>query len=295
MQTLDTAILRTIAYGAIFSYPLTSHEVWTYLISDHVYTEDAVTSSLARLVHDGLLLEVDDWYLPPGRQSWIAQRRRRETVSGEKWRRGCRVANILTYIPSVRGIYLTGAVAMQNAEADDDIDLMIVTASDTLWTTRLVVTSLLHILGVRRRPDEHTVNDRLCTNMYLDESALCVPRKKRSLYTAHEVVQAAFVAGDAAVHQTFLNKNRWAADYLPNSLDVPNDRQLSTKRWRQLFSMPFVWVNKVAYRLQRWYMRKRMTRETVGLHMAYFHPRDTSALTLESYKRWCVKLGVARI
>jgi len=39
----------------------------------------------------------------------------------------------------------------------------------------------------------------------------------------------------------------------------------------------------LAYRLQLWYMRPKMTRERVGRHYAFFHPRPTGKIVLQQY------------
>lgn len=44
-------------------------------------------------------------------------------------------------------------------------------------------------------------------------------------------------------------------------------------------------LDELAYRLQRRYMRAKLTRERVGRHYAFFHPRPTGKIVLEEYKR----------
>ena len=44
-------------------------------------------------------------------------------------------------------------------------------------------------------------------------------------------------------------------------------------------------LDYLAYRLQRWYMKPKMTSERVGRHYAFFHPRPTGKIVLEEYNR----------
>jgi len=44
-------------------------------------------------------------------------------------------------------------------------------------------------------------------------------------------------------------------------------------------------LDHLAYRLQRWYMKPKMTRERIGRHSAFFHPRPTGKIVLEEYKK----------
>lgn len=44
-------------------------------------------------------------------------------------------------------------------------------------------------------------------------------------------------------------------------------------------------LEDLAYRLQCWYMKPKMTSERVGRHWAFFHPRPTGKIVLEEYYR----------
>ena len=43
-------------------------------------------------------------------------------------------------------------------------------------------------------------------------------------------------------------------------------------------------LDDLAYRLQLWYMKPKMTCERVGRHYAFFHPRPTGKIILAEYK-----------
>jgi len=44
-------------------------------------------------------------------------------------------------------------------------------------------------------------------------------------------------------------------------------------------------LEAIAYKLQLAYMKSKMTRERVGKHFAFFHPRPTGEIVLEKYQR----------
>jgi D-beta-D-heptose 7-phosphate kinase/D-beta-D-heptose 1-phosphate adenosyltransferase len=44
-------------------------------------------------------------------------------------------------------------------------------------------------------------------------------------------------------------------------------------------------LDNLAFRLQRWYMRKKITRERVSRHAAFFHPRDAGKEVLTKYRQ----------
>ncbi|KKS79397.1 MAG: hypothetical protein UV54_C0035G0008 [Candidatus Beckwithbacteria bacterium GW2011_GWA2_43_10] len=44
-------------------------------------------------------------------------------------------------------------------------------------------------------------------------------------------------------------------------------------------------LDYLAYRLQLWYMKPKMTVERVGVHFAFFHPRPTGKIVLAEYQK----------
>ena len=93
-----------------------------------------------------------------------------------------KATNLIAKIPTVKFVGITGALAMNNAGRNSDIDLMIITKNGCLWTTRLISYLLTWLFGFKtRRPKNRLEKDKLCLNMWLDESSL-VWDKKTEIY-----------------------------------------------------------------------------------------------------------------
>lgn len=290
-------VLRTLAYADVFDYPLTLPEIHRWLISSEtslLIGTKANTSEVAEWIprtvktHRG-------YYFLKGRPHLVKLRQARSRFSQEKLQLAHRVGEWLKSIPTIKLVAVTGALAMRNSDPNDDIDLMIVTSPNTLWLTRILVVIFIEILGLRRRPTSRyallrrsklrLLANRFCLNLWLDETSLAVPKPKRNLYTAHEVAQVKPLWSRGRTYQQFLSANRWINHYLPN-IKIKT-RPLVASRY------PLVAIfNRLAFRLQLWYMRPRLTRETVTLHAAFFHPRNTSRLVMRQYHRRLVKLGI---
>ena len=166
------AVLRTKAYAKIFNYQLTLPELQRFLITSHPLF---ITSKKS----PNFSFELKQ--LP-----------------------------IFRFIPWVKLVALTGARAMNNASANDDIDLMIITSKNRLWLTRLLL-SILLFPWLRRAKK---ISRRLCLNLWLDESALAI--KTRNLYTAHEICQLKPLYNCEATYQKFISANLWVKTYLAN-------------------------------------------------------------------------------
>jgi hypothetical protein len=105
---------------------------------------------------------------------------------------------------------------MKNSDKDDDIDLLIVTKKNRLWLTRLLAVLLVELVARRRRPGEKDAKDKICLNMFLDETHLGVPPKERDLFSAHEVCQLKVLWERDNLYQGFLRNNQWTKEFLPN-------------------------------------------------------------------------------
>jgi len=212
---MEKAILRTLAYADVFNYPLTSEELYRFLIADENCSYSDFEKALSRVVVNDKRIEKNKGhYFLEGRKKIVATRRRREGWSRKKIKFAGKIAGILRLIPWIKLIGVTGALAMNNTNKEEDIDLLIITSKNRLWLTRGLVVSFLRLAGVYRRPEK--IKDKICPNMLLDEKHLSIPKKERDLFSAHEVLQMKLLWQKGRTHQRFLRANQWSQEFLPN-------------------------------------------------------------------------------
>ena len=281
MRKLKEAVVLTQKYAAYFHGHLTDADLHRWLISDKTYSTE-ITKRLF-----------------PQKPS------NRPNFSAAKLSLAKKVVRLLTLVPTVSTIAITGSLAVGNAKVDDDIDLMVITRPDALWLTRLVVIPLLGLFFKRRLPAKigkfqvgpNQIKDSVCMNLWLDESALPVPPDKRNLYTAHEVLQALPLFDRGGIYRRFIQANTWTKKYLANAYQIalknegedrwsnvilaptgvpPRNRGRRRGRIKFMLRTVTALLNIAAFKLQYLYMKKRITHETISLHAAYFHPRDLS-------------------
>jgi len=276
MNTSQRSAIKTLVYADGFNFCLTMEEIWQRWIGHKQVSVEEVKESMSILLKNHQVSTRRGYYFLPGRDQLVILRRNRLRDSTNKYVIAAKIGRFLMIIPTVEAVFITGTVAVGNAEADDDMDMMVVTKAGRLWTTRLGVTGFLEIKGVRRRPNEEECRNKICVNLYLDEQAMVVPLKQRNLYTAHEVIQAKLVASrNPIIAQRFLTANSWVKHYLPNTIIPqlkPNLIQEKENGWE-----------KLAFKLQRAYMAKKVSREIIGPKAAYFHPKDTAKIVLDRY------------
>jgi len=198
----------------------------------------------------------------------------------------CRIHNINLTFKCIKSAVLQEAARWDNLKPvnhdllDDwaDIDFLIITTSNTLWTTRLFTYAILFLFRIKtRRPNKEDEKDKVCLNIWLDEDDLVWSKDARNAYTAHEIGQIVPLVNKNFTYENFINKNIWIKDYWPNAAGVGQRSKI--KDQSKSFSLYYVLCSMfepIARWFQLAYMRKKVTREVVSKTRAIFHPIDWS-------------------
>ncbi|MBI3978921.1 MAG: hypothetical protein HY331_12110 [Chloroflexi bacterium] len=249
-MAVDAAVEQTLHYADIFDYPLTPEEMHRFLIG-----VAATPESLARAIRRGQarrLLEHESGYVfLRGRAHLLDVRRRRWTAAQPLWQAARHFSRLSSALPFVRMVAVTGALAMNNVEPGDDVDLMIVTAPERLWLCRGLVVLIARFavpLGFGLCPNYLVTTDRL-------ELA------DRNCYTAHELVQMVPLHG-SAVYRRLWDANPWLADYLPNAQPYSGTDPTDGRTAGMRALVERVLAGPVGDRLERWEQQRKIRRLT---------------------------------
>lgn len=241
------ALVATLAYGDVFDYPLTRQELIRWFLYYPIRSVPRGFGSRAK--HK--------------KASW---------QSG-KWMIAKRAIRWLSLVPTIQLVGVTGGLAANNAGRDDDIDLFCIVADGTLWISRMLATTLMDIIGLRRHPKDQRVANKVCLNMFMTEGAMKLAKPDQDCFTAHEVLQMQplFVREDT--YKRFLRANQWVKKFLPNAW-----RWRANSKWkienRKINKFLFTLVEPLAKIIQIWYMKKHRTSEVITDTMLRFHPED---------------------
>lgn len=283
---ISQAIIRTVIYADIFSYPLTGNEIRTWLIGVSLRS-----GSKLPLKNIKIIKKKRGYYFLINKESLVKIRKDRQKFSRKKMQLAGKTVKVLKIIPSVKFIGLTGALSMNNATQGDDIDLFIVTSPGLLWLTRFLSVILMELLRVRRRPDDISVNNKICLNMLADTNHLALPLSDQDLYGAHEVFQLKPLFDRENIYARFIYENNWAFKYLPN----PRIRKSSPNKISKINRKPFIilrLLEKILRSLQLNYMEKKRTSEIIGNGLLKFHPRDARSWVMAEYRERLKNWGI---
>jgi len=213
---------------------------------------------------------------------------------------------------------ISGALAMENSDEDDDIDLFIITSAGRLWLSRFLVTILVELVGQRRRPNHEfkrmkneskliksvgisqksagisNIKDKICLNMFVDESHLAIPERERNLFTAHEVAQMKRLWDKDEAYDRFLVANSWVGEYLPSAIGNAKLQFKIKKEKSPTHLLIYLsnYLEKLLCVLQIKYMAKRRTIEKIESGRILFHPDDKSEWAIDKFKYQIAKIKI---
>ncbi|HAV11278.1 MAG TPA: hypothetical protein DCX32_01915 [Candidatus Moranbacteria bacterium] len=228
-KEISKNILATVAYYDVFSYPLTSFEIWKYLMrSDYYEKSSHGEASLHQILHelkqDPLIRFVEEYngfYFLKGKKDLVSKRIESVKISFSKAKRLRSVISLLRFVPFVRMVGITGRLAMKSARPKSDWDLLVVLGSGHIWMGRTLVTLVSHFIGKRRYGKK--IQDRVCLNYFITDSSLEISTK--DLYSANEYFFMQPVFG-FEVFRKFQLQNRWISaikpNYMPSEINPVN-------------------------------------------------------------------------
>ncbi len=225
---LEQNIFATVCYYDVLKYPLTLFEIWKYLMVEN-YQENIeklqarihildIANCLEKTFLKDKIENYQGFYFLHGQKALVSERISRNKLSEKKYKRILKVVRFLRIVPFVRMIGVTGRMAMKNAQEKSDLDLFIILEKEHIFTGRILVTLVTHILGVRRYGKK--IANRICLNYFITTSSLEI--RTQDIFSSSEYFFILPVFGFACF-QKFQKANSWIEKYHKNysSAELP--------------------------------------------------------------------------
>lgn len=271
MNIQNSAIFELLQNYVFCEYPLNIEEIHRMLTVE-IHRKE-LNDALQTMLTQDLIIKDDaeNLYTVKGHLILFKKRAERREQTKVKHTVLNRLIPLLRIFPWIDAVYLTGSCALENATADDDIDLMIITTPNTLFICRLYTFIVTKLLGLARKRSVSTQANSICINIWLDRNYLEAPETKSNTYSAREVANAQVIFDKNNSLGKFISVNPWVLKKLPNWLYEQNYKASQDEH---ITTTPLLSVlNNLLGRMQLWYMRAHVTNEIVGMTQLWFHPK----------------------
>ncbi len=170
-QPLPKAILETVVYFDLFSYPLTTFEIWRNLRLKQKISYFAVLHELTNNPELASRLYFKDgvWFLKAMIEDRVYERNQRYRFSKYKIDRARSFVKSIGWIPGLRAIYACNTLGFMGAKERSDIDLFIVVTRGRIWTVRFLAVLLAKLFF--KRPHGKDNKDTICLSFFAAHEA----------------------------------------------------------------------------------------------------------------------------
>lgn len=258
MDVLES-IKKTIEYSQKFDGALTEEQLWERLITEQIYSKDEIEKIVEKTpkIKKQLRTQKESKLL----EEKIKKAKELTEKISKKFK------NILL-------LGISGSVAADYPKKNDDIDLIIITKINKLWITRLRLRWFILINKIpHRKFGKKEKRDDFCFNLWLDEKTLELDPKKQNLKNAMDLILMKPLINRKKTYEKFILANNWAKKYVATGYNekiksikmTKNDDLIKRNDWLNKG------LNYLVFWPQFWYMKKRIQKEKVGLHEAFFH------------------------
>ena len=234
MNTLEKSILATIVYYDVLEKPLTSWEIFKFLINlKHITQEKTEVVALEQVLKildqskdlSEFISQKNGFYFLKSKEYLIKKRINKQKLADKKWKKAKKYINFLKLTPFIRSVIVSGSLAINNTKKNSDIDLLIISTSDRIWTCRVFTVIISHLLGKKR--NKNITKDRLCLNHYLTDNSLKV--KYQSLYNAQTYAHLTTIWEKDKNYKKKKKNNNWIKNFLVFYPNIKKGYLLSLK------------------------------------------------------------------
>ena len=293
MKGTEDAVIKTLLYFDIFSFPLDLEELHRFCPEK---TENAeIVSTVKNLCASNFINHQCCFFsVNKNNMEQAFSRVAKYNLSKKKMPTAIRNAYFISRFPFVRGVAISGSLSKYSADKKADIDFFIITAKRRLWLCR----SFLHFF--KKLTYLSGKQHGFCMNYFLSLDELKL--KDKNLYTAIECTTIIPIYQEK-VYRQFQLQNAWTMEFLPNQQEwfknltpPPHSNQIMKKTIEWLLGGRWGnWCDRLVHKITiSWW---RMKFRSQGFPMEYFdldlrstkgeskyHPFDYQRKILESYQ-----------
>lgn len=225
MNKVEKAILKTLAFFDIFKRPLTLEELWRNLYKLKT-GKLQVLLGLRSLQKKKIISEKNSYFYLKGSKKTLIFFESNKLIRTKNWQKVNWVIKILKFVPFVKNISIINSLAFGASHKNSDIDILLITQKNRLWTARALTILILELLGQNK--NKWYQANKFCFGFAFDEEKLNLGdiRFKNDIYFTFWLATLWPIL-DRKIYKKFILKNSWIFENLPNWFpkDIKNQQE----------------------------------------------------------------------
>lgn len=220
MDETKSAIIKTLSFFDLFSYPLTKEEVFYYLWQNKADLQ-SIEKALAELMAENKIKQKDAYYFLVGREDICQARQNRLLESEKKLKIARKATKKISFVPFIKAIFVCNSTAFGFADKNSDIDLFLVTTKKRIWMVRFLTNFVLLFFGLRRI-NRKSISNKVCLSFYIDEENLNLKNISvvpEDIYLGFWLATLLPIYDPDKIGQKMVSANTWVKNLLPNLSD----------------------------------------------------------------------------
>lgn len=136
-------------------------------------------------------------------------------INGKLWSKARRYSRLFALCPFVRMVCVCNSLAINNANAESDIDLFVVTKEGKLWQTRFFLKVLTQLFGARVHHNKKA--GRFCLSFFVAENAMNLKHLAYDFdpHLAYFTRMMVPLFANRDIYEKFMDKNEeWTSVYV---------------------------------------------------------------------------------
>ncbi len=223
---LEKEIYFTVFAFSLFKRPLTSSEIWQFLLKLPGQNQEKIriseifqTLEKSNFLKEKIIFKNGFWTTKE-KQNLLLKRQETNLLIDLKLKKLKRYLKLLRYIPFLEGTFVFGSMAIGNAKKESDFDLALIAKNGRIWSLRAFAIFIFEIFFIRKRGSEHNpkkTKNKICLSYFLSKKKMGYFQPDYYQAINHIVLVPVF--GKKELFFEFARQNQWLKDYFVNFQD----------------------------------------------------------------------------
>ncbi len=262
-KIISEKVLQLISYFDSFDYPITFDEIVSLLN----FEKNRIWIALNDLSYQQIISHKYNYYFIPGKEWTIGERNNSMNLFLQNLHKIIKSGWILSHLPFVRGLLLTGSASKEIMEKNDDFDFLVIAEPNHIWLCRLIIEMFRKLISKNFKFKNYRYFD---CNYIISQKNLTI--KDQNEFTAIEIFFAKPIFSYSN-YKMFIEQNKWIKKFfkLPKrnkSIPLVKHRiqlvQSITEKLIKIFLTFFYRNNRLEKYLYLCYYNKSLKRNNVS-------------------------------